>query len=75
MVGDWKDEVCDPRVTTGLLRDGGSDGSSFRILMMFDRFAGAAFGGSTAVWGGLEVGRGGSLGMVKRLGTRGSVGE
>jgi hypothetical protein len=75
VVGDWKDEVCDPRVTTGLLRDGGSDGSSFRILMMFDRLAGAAFGGSTAAWAGLEVGRGGSLGMVKRLEKGVSVGE
>ena len=31
---------------TDRLRDGGSGGSSFKILMMFERFAVAVFGGS-----------------------------
>ena len=57
------------------LRDGGSDGSSFRMLIMFERFAGAAFDGSTAAWKGVELGRAGSLGMVKRFGKRVSMGD
>lgn len=75
IVDGWKDGTCAPRSTTRRLRGDGSDGSSFSMLMMFERFAGAIFAGSTAACTGVELGRAGSLGMVKRLGKRVSVGE
>jgi hypothetical protein len=45
------------------------------MLMIFDLFAGAAFGSSMAAWTGVESRRRGSLGMVKGLAKRVSVGE
>ena len=48
IVGDCKDDIWDPGSTTGRLRGGGTGGSSFRILIIFERLAGAVFGVSTA---------------------------
>jgi hypothetical protein len=47
IVGDWKDETRGSVSAMGRLRGGGSDGTSFRMLIIFDRLAGAALGGST----------------------------
>ena len=45
----------------GLLGGGASGGSSFKMLMMFERLAGVTFGGSAAKVG-VDIGLGGSLG-------------
>lgn len=75
MLDDWKDDRWDPGSATGRFRGGGSEGSSFRMLMIFERFAGVALGGSTMGWIGVEFGRGGSFGIVNRFGKRISAGE
>jgi len=57
---DGAEETCSP--VYRFFGGGGSSGSSFKMLIIFDRFAGTCLGGPSEGSGSVELGRENSFG-------------